>query len=127
MVRRDKKKICGICVHLCTKRKIHAYPPTHSPGRPRITDILEWPQSRDDPHIPAFGRSDVEVCERIVSESGLYPALRFDWVAWKGQRSLGGLLSRGLSTHPDLGIAVADNFQGQGIGTALLTRLMDWA
>jgi GNAT superfamily N-acetyltransferase len=76
---------------------------------------------------PLGDQASLEVCQRIVADNNLSPAPRFDLVACVGEEIFGWAFIEKLSTHPDLGIAVADSLQGQGIGTALLTRIVDWA
>jgi ribosomal protein S18 acetylase RimI-like enzyme len=77
---------------------------------------------------PLGSKTSLEVCQRIVSENGMSPAPRFDLIACDRDAIVGWAFLAGLAAdHADLGIAVADSIQGQGVGTALLTRLVGWA
>ena len=70
-------------------------------------------------------QTSLEVCKEIVTENSTCPASRFDLVACDGNDIIGWAFIAGLNTsHPDLGIAVADDWQGQGIGTALISRVI---
>jgi len=69
--------------------------------------------------------TSLQVCEQIVAENGAAPASRFDLVACDHDAIIGWAFITGLNTpHPDLGIAVADHCQGQGIGTALISQVI---
>jgi RimJ/RimL family protein N-acetyltransferase len=73
-------------------------------------------------------QTSLDVCRQIVSENGHVPVARFDLVASEGEKIVGWAFVSGVNTErPELGLGVADDFQGQGIGTALLSRLMEWA
>lgn len=53
------------------------------------------------------------------------PAQRFDLAAWQGAQIIGWVFLEQLtSAEPQLGIGVADAWQGQGIGRALMKALL---
>ena len=77
---------------------------------------------------PLGTMTSLEVCHGIVAENELSPASRFDLVACDHGVIAGWSFLAGLNTnHPGLGIAVADRMQGQGVGPALLTRIVRFA
>jgi GNAT superfamily N-acetyltransferase len=73
-------------------------------------------------------RTSLDVCQQIVSENALLPAPRFDLVLREADGIVAWAFIKGLTTdRPDLGLAVMDRLQGQGLGTALMTRLLGCA
>lgn len=70
----------------------------------------------------------LEVCQRILAENGGSPAPRYDLVAGDDSGIIGWVFIEGLTKeHPEFGIGVADRSQNQGLGTLLITRMLDWA
>lgn len=73
-------------------------------------------------------QTSLEVCRKIASENRVLPAGRFDLIACASEKIIGWTFVSGLNTpRPEIGLGVADDFQGQGIGTALLAQLTEWA
>lgn len=63
----------------------------------------------------------LEACQKIVADAGKADAPRFDLGAWEGDTLVGWGSVTGLGTdRPDFGLGVADEWQGQGIGKALI-------
>jgi len=75
----------------------------------------------------------LEKCENIVVDNVAVADTKFDLVAVQdggaqGARIVGwGFLWDLHTDEPVLGLAVADAFRGQGVGTALITRVLDVA
>ena len=69
------------------------------------------------------GFTDGTAHARRLAASGAHRTV----VAWCGQRCVGvASLAQGPAGH-DLGVVVEDDWQRQGIGTALVGRLLAWA
>lgn len=74
---------------------------------------------------PLRDKTTLAVCQEIVQANGAIPASRFDLAAWQGARMIGwAFLEQLTSAEPQLGIGVADAWQGQGVGRALMNRLL---
>jgi ribosomal protein S18 acetylase RimI-like enzyme len=98
-------------------------------------------QNGDDPALLAFynglsaatirtfrplrEKTTLAVCQTIVHATGVSPAHRFDLAAWQDEQIVGwAFLEQLTSTEPQLGLGVADAFQGQGIGRTLLDGVL---
>ena len=69
-----------------------------------------------------------EVCAGIVAANNNGAGTKFDLIATANGRIVGWSFLWNLDTdEPLLGLAVADAFHGQGIGTTLITRVMQTA
>ena len=78
----------------------------------------------------------VETCARIVSANDGACPMKYDLVVICGTEIVGWgfLWDLGVSIdcgggeeRPTFGLAVADTYQGRGLGTALISRVMAWA
>jgi len=68
----------------------------------------------------------LEKCEEIIQDNE--NGTKYDLVAVNGGRIIGWSFLWNLNTDkPDFGLAVADAYHGQGLGTALITRVVDAA
>ncbi len=77
---------------------------------------------------PLGDQTSLAVCQTIVRNQFSVQGTRFDLVAWQMNRIVGWAFLTGLdSDKPELGLGVADAFQRQGLGRALLDHLLDWA
>ncbi len=77
---------------------------------------------------PLGDQTALPVCQAIVADQWIDHGSRFDVVAWHGTTMVGwAFLFRLDGDKPELGLGVADAFQGQGIGSALLDHLLGWA
>ena len=77
---------------------------------------------------PLGDKTSFVVCQQIVDENILPPYKRFDLVCWHGIRLAGWAFIENLDDkQPELGLAVADFLQGNGIGKTLLSQLLGWA
>lgn len=67
-------------------------------------------------------------CEEIIRANLLQPPQRYDLAAWDGPTMVGwAFLERLDQSAPHLGLGIADPYQGQGVGSALLDELLQWA
>lgn len=74
---------------------------------------------------PLREKTTVAVCQEIVQANTALPASRFDLAAWQGGQMVGWAFLEQLTTaEPQLGIGVADVWQGQGIGRTLMNELL---
>lgn len=74
---------------------------------------------------PLRDKTTLAVCQDIVQANVALPASRFDLAAWQGDQMIGwAFLEQLTSAEPQLGIGVADAWQGQGIGRALMNGLL---
>lgn len=74
---------------------------------------------------PLRAKTTLAVCQEIVQVNNAKPAVRFDLAAWQGAQMVGWAFLEQLTTaEPQLGIGVADAWQGQGIGRALIDGLL---
>lgn len=74
---------------------------------------------------PLRAKTTLAVCQAIVQTNTAIPASRFDLAAWQGAQMIGwAFLEQLTSAEPQLGIGVADAWQGQGIGRALMNSLL---
>ncbi|OQA45759.1 MAG: Mycothiol acetyltransferase [Chloroflexi bacterium ADurb.Bin325] len=73
-----------------------------------------------------LGRSTtLDACKKIVLDTTAPAAARYDLGAWRGDALIGWGFVTGLDAgRPDLGLAVADAWQGQGIGKALIDGVL---
>ena len=77
---------------------------------------------------PLGEKTSIDVCQRIVDENILPPYKRYDLVCWHATELTGWAFIENLDKNkPELGLAVADFLQGQGVGKILLSQLLDWA
>lgn len=76
---------------------------------------------------PLRAQTTLPVCQALVQENLARPRQRFDLAAWVGEQMIGwAFLDKVGSARPQLGLGVADAYQGQGIGSALLDELLSW-
>jgi len=82
---------------------------------------------------PLRTQTTLSVCQAIVRGNLAHPQQRFDLAAWADNdtastgRMIGwAFLDKLGSARPHLGLGVADAYQGQGIGSALLDELLTW-
>ncbi len=67
-------------------------------------------------------------CAKIVTDATAPAATRFDLGAWQGDILVGWGSVSGLDTdRPEFGLGVADAWQGQGVGKALIDGVLDHA
>lgn len=77
---------------------------------------------------PLRETTTLEVCEEIVRNTAADRGVRYDLVACQDEAIIGWSFIVGLDDEaPSLGLGVADAHQGQGLGRALLDRLLTWA
>ena len=77
---------------------------------------------------PLRAKTTLAVCREIVQANDAMPVQRFDLAAWQGAQIIGWVFLEQLtSAEPQLGIGVADGWQGQGIGRTLMNGLLDKA
>jgi RimJ/RimL family protein N-acetyltransferase len=77
---------------------------------------------------PLGEKTSLDVCQQIVQEHLAPAQKRFDLVYAHGSEIVGWAFLTNLhSDQPDLGIAMAERTQGQGLGKPLLARLLGWA
>jgi GNAT superfamily N-acetyltransferase len=70
-------------------------------------------------------KTTLAVCQELVQANAAIPASRFDLAAWQGKQMIGwAFLEQLTTTEPQLGIGVADAWQGQGIGRTLMNGLL---
>jgi RimJ/RimL family protein N-acetyltransferase len=74
----------------------------------------------------------VEVCAEIAACNAATPPTKYDLVAVRDGAIIGWCFLWGLNhddpaKEPIFGLAVADAYHGQGLGTALTARVMAWA
>lgn len=76
---------------------------------------------------PLREQTTLPVCQALVQENLARPEQRVDLAAWVGEQMIGwAFLDKVGSERPQLGLGVADAYQGQGIGSALLDELLSW-
>ncbi len=69
----------------------------------------------------------LDACEKIAVNASAPKATRFDLGAWSGGALIGWGFVSGLDTdRPEFGLGVADAWQGQGIGKALIDGVLDY-
>ncbi|MFZ4664684.1 MAG: GNAT family N-acetyltransferase [Caldilineaceae bacterium] len=74
---------------------------------------------------PLRAKTTLAVCQEIVQANDTMTVSRFDLAAWQGEQIIGWAFLEQLTTaEPQLGIGVADTWQGQGIGRALMNGLL---
>jgi GNAT superfamily N-acetyltransferase len=77
---------------------------------------------------PLRAQTTLPVCAEIVRANGAEPRGRFDLAAWVGGEIVGwAFLDQLERARPHLGLGVADAYQRQGLGSALLDELLQWA
>ncbi|MEZ5276108.1 MAG: GNAT family N-acetyltransferase [Opitutaceae bacterium] len=74
---------------------------------------------------PLGTKTTIRVCRAIARDNQPDRDIKFDRVAWCSGIIVGwGFLWHLDSAEPDLGLGVADDFQGRGIGTRLVREVM---
>ena len=74
---------------------------------------------------PLGSKTSLSVCQQIVAENAAPSPSRFDLVACEQGAMVGwSFIERLAGDHPNLGIAVADDRQGLGVGTALILQTL---
>lgn len=77
---------------------------------------------------PIEEQTTPEVCADIAAENCGRAPTKFDLIAVLGESVIGWSFIWDLvSKEPVFGLAVADVYQGRGLGTALMTKVLDWA
>ena len=77
---------------------------------------------------PLGAKTTLDVCQRIATESNQENASRIDLAAYFNETIIGWAFIAPLAPeHLDLGICVTDSQQNKGLGTQLLTQLLDVA
>lgn len=110
--------------------------------------VLRRLQSEDAPALMAFYNglsvaskrtfrpidvtTTVAVCAAIAEANREACPTKFDLIAVNGGTTSGGIVGWSFlwnleSDEPVFGLAVADAYQGRGLGTALITHVMTWA
>jgi ribosomal protein S18 acetylase RimI-like enzyme len=73
-------------------------------------------------------KTTLDVCEKIVADASAPAAARYDLGAWQGDTMVGWGFVSGLDkAEPEFGLCVADAWQGQGVGKALIDGVLDYA
>lgn len=74
---------------------------------------------------PLGERATIDVCSSIVQDNKPHGDAKFDLVALCGTQIVGwGFLWSLNSDHATFGLAVADAYQGKGLGSALMDRVL---
>jgi GNAT superfamily N-acetyltransferase len=77
---------------------------------------------------PLREKTTITVCEEIIKANLTTPRQRFDLGAWLGATMIGWAFLDGLDgSRPHFGLGIADEYQRQGLGSALLDELLHWA
>ena len=77
---------------------------------------------------PLGEKTTLEVCQRIFIENLSLPAKRYDITCWHATKLVGWAFIANLQDDcPEVGLAVADLWQGKKIGKNLLGQLLGWA
>lgn len=77
---------------------------------------------------PLREKTTLAVCEEISAANQMPLGSRLDWVAWHASAIVGWVFVYKLdSAQPELGLGVADAFQGQGLGRVLLDQMVQIA
>lgn len=77
---------------------------------------------------PLGKKTTLEVCQRIFNENLSLPIKRYDLTCWHGAELVGWAFIDNLNGDcPEVGLAVADAWQGKKVGKNLLGQLLDWA
>ena len=77
---------------------------------------------------PLGEKTTLEVCQRIVNENLSVPINRYDLTCWHASELVGWTFVTNLNDDcPEVGLAVADSWQGKKIGKNLLGLLLGWA
>jgi ribosomal protein S18 acetylase RimI-like enzyme len=77
---------------------------------------------------PIEAQTSPEVCATIATENHRPTPTKFDLIAVLDDVVIGwSFIWELLSDEPIFGLAVADAYQGRGLGTALITRVLSWA
>jgi ribosomal protein S18 acetylase RimI-like enzyme len=70
----------------------------------------------------------LDVCEKVVADATAPAGTRYDLGAWQGGTLVGWGYVSGLDqAEPEFGLGVADAWQGQGVGKALIDGVLDQA
>lgn len=70
----------------------------------------------------------LDACEKIVADTTAPAATRYDLGAWQDDTMVGWGYVGGLDKpEPEFGLGVADAWQGQGVGKALIDGVLDYA
>lgn len=77
---------------------------------------------------PLGDKTTYEVCQRIVDENLNTPIKRYDLTCWYAAALVGWAFIANLHDDcPEVGLAVADSWQGKKVGKNLLGQLLGWA
>jgi GNAT superfamily N-acetyltransferase len=77
---------------------------------------------------PLGETTTLEICQRIVRENLSLPIQRYDLTCWRAEALVGWAFIDNLSSDcPEVGLAVADLWQGKKAGKNLLEQLLGWA
>lgn len=77
---------------------------------------------------PLREKTTLAVCAELVEANQHNSGQRLDWVAWHANAIVGWVFVYKLdSAQPELGLGIADAFQGQGLGRALLDQMVQIA
>lgn len=113
----------GTDAHLPNIRRIT---PGDAPALVAFYNQLSAPSKRT--FRPLGPVTILEKCEAIIQDNADDVGTKFDLVAIHNGRIAGwGFLWNLDTDEPVFGLAVADAFHGQGLGTALITRVMGGA
>ena len=77
---------------------------------------------------PLGYRTSLKICRKIVRKNLESPRKRYDLVNWRDATITGWGFIADLDTDkPYLGLAIAEDAQGKGLGKTLLARVLGWA
>jgi GNAT superfamily N-acetyltransferase len=77
---------------------------------------------------PLGDKTTCDVCQRIVEENLSVPIKRYDLTCWHAAELVGWAFIANLHADcPEVGLAVADSWQGKKVGKNLLGQLLGWA